>query len=109
MNYPKTSIELSGKTFARAIDRYPLVVVVCIPTMEYTFGNPLPVIETMVKEYEGKVIFGLLNTEENKKIAQNYDVTTTPTFLIFKDRRLVGYLNNGVTRGEIEEKINQYL
>lgn len=109
MNYPKTSIELTDKTFARAIEIYPLVVVVCLPMMEYTFGNPLPVIDIMAKEYEGKVMFGLLTIKGNKKTASRYDITTTPVVLIFKDKRLVGYLKNDVTRKDIENRIKQYL
>lgn len=109
MNYPKTSIELTDKTFARIIERYPLVVVVCLPTMEYTFGDPLPIINTMAKEYEGKAVFGLLNIEENKNIASHYDVKTTPIVLIFKDGRLIGYLKNDVTRRDIENRIKRYL
>jgi thioredoxin 1 len=109
MNYPKTSIELTDKIFARAIEIYPLVVVVCLPTMEHTFGYPLPVIDTMAKEYEGKVVFGMLNNKENKNIASHYDVTTTPVFLIFKDGRLIGYLKNDVTRKDIEDRIKQYV
>lgn len=109
MNYPKTSIELTDKTFSKTIERYPLVVVVCLPTMDYTFGNPLPVINIMAKECEGKAVFGLLNIEENKKTASHYDVATPPVFLIFKDGRLIGYLKNDVTRKDIENRIKQFL
>ena len=109
MNYPKESIEFTDKTFTRAIEIYQLVVVFCLPSMEYTFGNPLPVMDKMAKKYEGKVIFGILNVEEYKKIALNYDVATTPAVLIFKDQRLVGYLKNDITKKDIEDRIKQYL
>jgi thioredoxin-like negative regulator of GroEL len=109
MNYPKTSIELTDKTFARNIERYPLLVVVCLPTMEYSFGNPLPIINTMAKECQGKAVFGLLNIQKNKKTALYYDVNTTPVVMIFKEGRLVGYLKNDVTRKDIEERIGLYI
>lgn len=109
MNYPKTSIRLTDKTFARTIERYPLTVVVCLPMMEYTFGNPLPVVNMMAKEFEGKAVFGMLNIKENKKTASRYDITTTPVVLIFKDRRLIAYLKNDITKKDIEERIKQYL
>jgi thioredoxin 1 len=109
MNYPETSIELTDRTFARNIERYPLMVVFCLPRLEYSFGNPLPIINTMAKECEGKVVFGLLNIEENVKTAMRYDITTTPVVLIFKDKRLVGRLKNNVTRKDIENRIGQYI
>ena len=68
MNYPKTSLILNDRKFEITIESYPLIVMVCLPTMDLTFGNPRPVIDTMARKYEGKVVFGLLNIEENKKI-----------------------------------------
>jgi thioredoxin-like negative regulator of GroEL len=109
MNYPRTPLVLTDKKFAKTIGRYSLVVVVCLSTMELTFGNPLPVIDTMAKKYEGKVVFGLLKIKENKQIASRYDITTSPVVLIFKNQRLVGYLKNDVTRKDIEERIKQNL
>ena len=109
MNYPKSSIVLTDKTLANTIEKYPLVVVLCLPTMELTFGNPQPVIDAMAKKYEKKAVFGFLNIEENKKTKSRYDITTTPAVLIFRNQRLVSYLKNDVTRKAIEDKVKPYL
>lgn len=109
MNYPKKPLILTDKKFERTIEKYPLVVIVYLSSMELTFGNPLPVIDAIAKKYEGKVVFGLLTIKENKKIASRYDITKTPVVLIFKNKRLVGYLKNNVTRKDIEERIKQNL
>ncbi len=109
MNYPKTPLILNNGKFARTVGRYPLVVMVCLPSMELTFGNPRPVIDILARKYEGKVVFGLLDINENEKIASRYDITTAPVVLIFKNQRLVGYLKNDITRKEIENRITQYL
>jgi thioredoxin 1 len=109
MNYPNKPLIFTEKKFARTIERFPLVVLVCLHNMELTFGNPTPVIDSLAKKYEGKVVFGLLNIKKNKKIAVRYDITTAPVVLIFKNQRLVGYLKNDVTRKDIEERINQNL
>ena len=109
MNYPKNSLILTEEKFATTIEKYPLVVIMCLPTMELTFGNPLPVINAMAKKYEGKVVFGVLNIEENKRIASRYDITKTPVVLIFKNKRLIGYMKNNVTRKDIEDRIEPYL
>ena len=109
MNYPKTSIGLTNKTFARTIERYPLVVVACLPKMEYRFGNPLLGIDALAKKCEGKAIFGMLNVEQNKNIALHYDITTTPVILIFNNGRLVGYMKNDFTKKDIENRIKQFL
>jgi thioredoxin-like negative regulator of GroEL len=109
MNYPKKPLMLNNEKFAKTIERYPLVVIIAVPTMELTFGNPIPVIDTMAKKYQKKAVFGILNIKENNEIASRYDITTAPVFLIFKNHRLVSYLKNDVTRKDIEERIEQNL
>ena len=109
MNFPVTSVGLTDKTFSQTIKAYPLVAVVCLPTMELTFGNPMPMIDAMAKKYEKKAVFGLLSVDENKKIASRYDIMTTPVVLIFKNQRLVSYLKNDVTSKTIEDRIKLYL
>lgn len=103
MNYPKTSIMLTDKILAKTIESYPLIFMMCFPTMELTFGNPLSVIDIMAKKYEKKAVISPLNIDENKKIASHFDITTTPTVLIFKNQRLISYLKNDVTRNAIEK------
>ena len=61
MNYLRRSILLNDKTLEKTIEKHRLVVVVGLPTMELTFGNPQPVIDAMAEKYEKKVVFGLLN------------------------------------------------
>ena len=109
MNYPKTALILTDKKFERTIEKYPFVVIVYLRSMELTFGNPLPVIDALAKKYEGKVVFGLLTIKKNKKIASRYDITKTPVVLIFKNKRLIGYMKNDVTRKGIEDRIESYL
>jgi hypothetical protein len=47
MNYPKASITFNGKTLENAIEKHHLVVLVCLPSTELTFGNSQPVIDAM--------------------------------------------------------------
>jgi thioredoxin-like negative regulator of GroEL len=109
MRYPKKPLILTEKKFANTIDRYPLVVMACLPNMELTFGNPEPVLEVLAKKYEGKVVFGIVNIEKNKNLASHYDITNAPVFLIFKNRRLVGYLKNDISKRDLEGRIKQNL
>jgi thioredoxin 1 len=53
-----------------------------------------PAIEEVAKEFEGKVIVAKLNVDENPELAQQLDVMSIPTMMVFKDgqpvNRLVG-------------------
>lgn len=43
-----------------------------------------PVIEEVSKEFEGKVKFVKLNTDENQELAQKYNIMSIPTVLLFE-------------------------
>lgn len=44
-----------------------------------------PIIEEVSKEFEGKVKFVKLNTDENQEIAQKYNIMSIPTVLLFEN------------------------
>jgi thioredoxin 1 len=53
-----------------------------------------PAIEEVAKEFEGKIDVAKLNVDENPEIAQQLDVMSIPTMMVFKNgqpvNRLVG-------------------
>lgn len=53
-----------------------------------------PVIESVAEEMAGKASFGKLDIDQNQKVAGQYQVTSVPTLILFKDgkevNRLVG-------------------
>jgi len=44
-----------------------------------------PVVEEMVKEFEGRAKIGKLNVVENPEAAKAYKIPAVPTLMIFKD------------------------
>jgi thioredoxin 1 len=48
-----------------------------------------PIIEELAKEYEGKVIIGKLDVDENTETPQEYGIRNIPTILFFKDGQIV--------------------
>ncbi|MSQ28718.1 MAG: thioredoxin [Dehalococcoidia bacterium] len=53
-----------------------------------------PIVEELSIEYDGKVAFAKVNTDEQPAIAQRYQIFSIPTLIIFKDgqpvKQLVG-------------------
>ena len=43
-----------------------------------------PIVEELAKEYDGKVNFVKLNTDDNPIIASRYSIRSIPTLLVFK-------------------------
>ena len=48
-----------------------------------------PIIDELATEYEGKVIFGKCDVDENGDVAAEYGIRNIPTVLFFKNGELV--------------------
>ena len=53
-----------------------------------------PVIEQLAKDFQGKIVFGKLNVDENQMTSMKYNIMSIPTLLIFKDGKLVAQDKN---------------
>ncbi|MDO5036004.1 MAG: thioredoxin [Porphyromonas sp.] len=66
-----------------------------------------PIIEELAQKYEGKVLVGKLNVDENSDIPVEYSVRNIPTILFIKDgevkQRVVGVQSKGSLEAEIEK------
>ena len=49
-----------------------------------------PVIEELATEYEGRVVVGKVDGDNNQEFAAKYGVRNIPTVLVFKDGEVVG-------------------
>ncbi len=69
-----------------------------------------PIIESLSKEYAGRVSFAKVNTDENQRLAVRYGVMSIPTVIAFRDGqvvdRLVGAVPAQVYRQQIDKVLN---
>ncbi len=68
-----------------------------------------PIIDALAKEFEGKVLVGKLNVDENPRVANMFNIQSIPTILIFKDGRQVDRLVGAVPKEEILARLKPYL
>ncbi|MEL7568496.1 MAG: thioredoxin [Dehalobacterium sp.] len=68
-----------------------------------------PVVDDIATEFDGKVIVGKLNVDENNATAANYGVLSIPTLLLFKNgqevERIVGYKTKSELAGILNSKL----
>lgn len=66
-----------------------------------------PIIEELAKEYDGKVVIGKLNTDENTETAGQYSVMSIPTVMVFKNGKpvqaLIGVQGKQTYKTEIDK------
>ena len=68
-----------------------------------------PIIEEMSKAYDGRVVIGKCDVEENEDLAMEFGIRNIPTILFFKNGVIVDKLVGAVGKAKIEEKIQALL
>ncbi len=68
-----------------------------------------PIISELAQEYDGKIIVGKCDVEENDDIAMEFGVRNIPTVLFFKDGQLVDKFVGAASKDKFEEKFKALL
>jgi thioredoxin 1 len=68
-----------------------------------------PVISELAKDYQGKIVFGKLDVDENQKKAMEYGIMSIPALLVFQNSDLVDQIIGAQPRTTLEPKITKYL
>jgi thioredoxin 1 len=68
-----------------------------------------PTIEELAKDYEGKVVVGKMNVDENPQVSGEYGVMSIPTVMIFKNgqpvKAIVGAQGKDSYKRAIDEAV----
>lgn len=68
-----------------------------------------PVVEELAHEYEGRVNFAKVNTDENPDIASRYNIRGIPTLIFFKDGKVLDQIVGAVPKAQLKSKIDSLL
>lgn len=60
-----------------------------------------PIFEEVAKEYQEKVKFVKINTDDNIEIAQRYYISGIPTLLLFKNGKVVNNIVGFISKKEL--------
>lgn len=68
-----------------------------------------PIVEELAKEYEGKVKFFKLNTDENPDVASRYKIRGIPTLMFFKNGQIVDQIVGVIPKTDLKSKLDSLL
>ncbi len=68
-----------------------------------------PVLETLAKEYAGRLLVFKLDTSSQQMTASRLQIRGVPTLMFFKDGQMVDQLVGAAPRADIELRINRLL
>lgn len=68
-----------------------------------------PIIAELAKEYEGQVVVGKCDVEENEDLAMEFGIRNIPTILFFKGGQVVDKILGAVNKAKLDEKFQALL
>ena len=68
-----------------------------------------PIISELAEEFEGKLVVGKCDVEENEDLAVEFGIRNIPTILFFKDGDVVDKIVGAQPKAKLIEKINTLL
>lgn len=68
-----------------------------------------PIVAELAQEYDGKIVVGKCDVEENDELAENFGIRNIPTILFFKNGEVVDKLVGAVSKAKLEEKFKALL
>jgi thioredoxin 1 len=72
----------------------------------YPCRNLAPIVEELAGDYEGKVTFFKMNTDENPKTPGEYGIMSIPTLLLFKNGKLLDKSVGLKAKGDLSKFID---
>ena len=68
-----------------------------------------PIVAELAKEYDGRIVVGKCDVEENDELAMEFGIRNIPTILFFKGGEVVDKLVGAVSKAKLEEKFQALL
>jgi thioredoxin 1 len=68
-----------------------------------------PIVDELANEYDGKVAFYKLNTDDNQNTARQYGVMSIPTLIVFKQGKPVSNIVGFRPKAELKKNLDAAL
>ena len=102
---PGSVSDVSETNFPQFISTHPFVVVDFWAEWCGPCRRVAPVMDELAKEFAGKVVFGKCNTDENRHIAMEFNISAIPAIMLFRNGQLADRIIGAYPREAIREKI----
>ncbi len=102
-------VTISDSDFDSFVSTHPIVLVDCWAPWCGPCRMVSPIVDTLAKEYSGRVTFGKLNTDENPNTVTKFGIMAIPTLLVLKNGKHVDSIVGAVPKARIEAVLGKHL
>lgn len=104
-----SATEVKDSTFDEFVKASKIVIIDCWAPWCGPCRSLAPIIEELAKEFEGKIKFGKLNTDENENIPMRFNISAIPTLLVFKNGEMVDRIVGAGNKEFMKAKFAKHL
>lgn len=103
-------VEITDDNFSAEVENSDIPVLIdfwavwCAPCIMIA-----PTIDELASEYSGKIKVGKIDIDKNPSVPVKFGIRSIPTFLIFKDGKVVDQIVGAVPKPMLVEKLNAQL
>jgi thioredoxin 1 len=104
-----SATEVKDSTFDDFVKANKIVIIDCWAPWCGPCRSLSPIIDELAKEFEGKIVFGKLNTDENENIPMRFNISAIPTLLVFKNGEMVDRIVGAGNKDFMKAKFAKHL
>lgn len=101
------SVHLNVKEFQEALASEKPMLVDFFATWCGPCRMMAPIVDEIATAFEGKAIVGKVDVDECMELAEEYGISTVPSFLFFKNGALVHAFSGLSSAADLEDMLNQ--
>lgn len=68
-----------------------------------------PIVKKLADQYDGRVKIGKVNSDEQQELAARYNIMSIPSFLFFKDGKVVDQAVGFMPKADLEQRLQNLL
>ncbi len=107
--WPDEPVKVSDDDMNDFVEKYPLAVIDFWAAWCGPCRMVAPVLKQLAKEMQGKVTFGKLNVDENRRTSGAFGISSIPTMVIFKDGKEVDRIMGALPKEALKKELAKHI
>lgn len=75
--------------------------------MVRSLSDGFPILAELAAEYDGKIIIGKCNVDEQRELAMKMNISSIPTMYFFRDGKVVDMIVGAMPKSSLKQKIDK--